>query len=71
MGSLKKKKARTKKSLTARLQNTGQYKKINFCVLAMYNWELKFNNSYIVASKNIKYLGINLLKDEYHLYTEN
>lgn len=40
-------------------------------ILTVNNWKLKWKDNTIIASKNVKYLGINLTKDVRNLYTKN
>lgn len=44
---------------------------MHFSPLAMNNWEVKCMKTFPTASKNIKYLGIQLIKHVQDLYTEN
>ena len=43
----------------------------HFCILAMKIREIKESIPFTIATKRIKYLGINLLKETKEMYTEN
>ena len=44
---------------------------MHFSILAMNNWEVKCMKTFPIASKNVTYLGIQLIKHVQDLYTEN